>query len=58
MATFPANISSLQAHHLQALVDGGAAEDRTLEFKAMAYGPMGDDGREFLKDVTALAKCI
>lgn len=51
----PAPFDLIDETALAALVHGGVAEGRTLEFKRQLPGPTDDDKREFLADVTALA---
>lgn len=48
-------LDSITPSHLEAMVANGAAESITLEFKSAPYPAGQDGGREFLKDICALA---
>ena len=43
---------------MQAFVDGGVAEGRTIEYKQTLPGGRDEDKKEFLRDVTALANAV
>lgn len=55
MPVLPPDLERITAAHLDNLVATEAAESLTLEFKAAVYSPDSEGGREFLKDVSALA---
>ena len=53
----PAQLSSINEDHLNALVAGGVRESRSIEFKAKLIWRTDSEKKEFLADVSALANC-
>ncbi len=51
-------LSEIAEFDLQALIENGVREDRTLEFKRDAYGGNDDARAEFLADISALANTL
>ena len=51
----PARLDSIDEGHLNALVNGGVRESRSLEFKAKLVWGTESDRKEFLADISALA---
>ena len=49
------SLDSINANHLNALVDDGVRESRSLEFKATLALGNESEKKEFLADVSALA---
>jgi hypothetical protein len=52
------DLNSISKGDLDALVQNGATESNSLEFKRQAYGNTEADKKEFLKDVTAFANSM
>ena len=55
MRVLPDSLDSINANHLNALVDDGVRESRSLEFKATLALGNESEKKEFLADVSALA---
>jgi len=55
MALMHIPLDQIGEKHLQALIDAGAAESRSIDYKRTTYGNGADDYSEFLRDVWSFA---
>ena len=58
MALLHIPLDQIDEDRLQALIDAGAAESRSIEYKRLTYGLAHADHSEFLADISSFANTI